>query len=86
MTAAAAALGSAIARLSLFASEKILSERPETVKKFVRAYMKATLMCAGTNTQNEPSQNGENTLQFRHQTNLHFSRSLGSKTRFSEAR
>jgi len=30
--------------LSLFASEKILSERPETVKKFVRAYMKATLM------------------------------------------
>ena len=30
--------------LSLFASEKILSERPETAKKFVRAYMKATAM------------------------------------------
>jgi NitT/TauT family transport system substrate-binding protein len=30
--------------LSVFASEKILSERPETVKKFMRAYMKATAM------------------------------------------
>jgi NitT/TauT family transport system substrate-binding protein len=30
--------------LSLFASEKILTERPETVKKFLRAYMKATAM------------------------------------------
>ena len=30
--------------LSVFASEKILTERPETVKKFVRAYMKATAM------------------------------------------
>jgi NitT/TauT family transport system substrate-binding protein len=30
--------------LSLFASEKILAERPETVKKFLRAYMKATAM------------------------------------------
>ncbi len=28
--------------LSVFASEKILTERPETVKKFMRAYMKAT--------------------------------------------
>ena len=30
--------------LSVFASEKILAERPETVKKFMRAYMKATAM------------------------------------------
>jgi NitT/TauT family transport system substrate-binding protein len=30
--------------LSVFASEKILTERPETVKKFMRAYMKATAM------------------------------------------
>jgi NitT/TauT family transport system substrate-binding protein len=30
--------------LSMFASEKILSERPETVKKFMRAYVKATAM------------------------------------------
>lgn len=30
--------------LSLLASEKILSERPETAKKFVRAYMKANAM------------------------------------------
>ncbi|MGB7097209.1 MAG: ABC transporter substrate-binding protein [Xanthobacteraceae bacterium] len=28
--------------LSVFASEKILTQRPETVKKFMRAYMKAT--------------------------------------------
>jgi len=28
--------------LSVFASEKMLTERPETVKKFMRAYMKAT--------------------------------------------
>ncbi len=28
--------------LSVFASDKILTERPETVKKFMRAYMKAT--------------------------------------------
>jgi NitT/TauT family transport system substrate-binding protein len=30
--------------LSVFASEKILSQRPETVKKFMRAYVKATAM------------------------------------------
>jgi NitT/TauT family transport system substrate-binding protein len=30
--------------LSVFASEKILTERPETVKKFMRAYVKATAM------------------------------------------
>jgi NitT/TauT family transport system substrate-binding protein len=30
--------------LSVFASEKILSERPDTVKKFMRAYVKAAAM------------------------------------------
>jgi len=30
--------------LSVFASEKMLKERPETVKKFMRAYLKATAM------------------------------------------
>ena len=30
--------------LSVFASEKILTERPETVKKFMRAYFKASAM------------------------------------------
>jgi NitT/TauT family transport system substrate-binding protein len=30
--------------LSVFASEKMLKERPETVKKFMRAYVKATAM------------------------------------------
>lgn len=30
--------------LSVFASEKMLAERPETVKKFMRAYLKATEM------------------------------------------
>jgi NitT/TauT family transport system substrate-binding protein len=30
--------------LSVFASEKILSERPDAVKKFIRAYVKATAM------------------------------------------
>jgi NitT/TauT family transport system substrate-binding protein len=30
--------------LSVFASEKMLTDRPETVKKFLRAYMKATAM------------------------------------------
>jgi NitT/TauT family transport system substrate-binding protein len=30
--------------LSVFASEKMLNERPETVKKFMRAYLKATAL------------------------------------------
>jgi NitT/TauT family transport system substrate-binding protein len=30
--------------LSVFASEKMLAERPETVKKFMRAYVKATAL------------------------------------------
>ena len=30
--------------LSVFASEKMLTQRPETVKKFLRAYMKANAM------------------------------------------
>jgi NitT/TauT family transport system substrate-binding protein len=36
--------------LSVFASEKILAERPETVKKFMRAYVKATAMAIGDPT------------------------------------